>query len=106
MNLSFDENAKILSEQFAKNDTVKFTDILNQSWGWQYNAYYTAGAIICKLAYDKGGIAAVKKLLDTPHNDVILNSELCNLFKISEKDLNIYFRKEILKYASSTNAEH
>lgn len=105
MKLSFEENAKILAEQMATNDSIKFTDILNQIWGWQYNAYYTTGAMICKLAYDKKGIAAVKKLLDTPNSDTILISELCGLFNINEKDLSVYLKNEILKYARSTNAQ-
>ena len=98
MGKSFEERAKILATEIATNDTITFLDILNKKWGWQYAAYYTTGAIFCKLAYDKGGITAVKKLLEIPvENDNLINS-LCILFDIKTNDLNKFWRTETLRY--------
>lgn len=99
MKLTFDENAKILAEQLAKNDTVKFSDILDKSWGTQCNAFYTTGAIICHLVYQKKGIEGIKELLNTPIDDDEFMDELCKLYGVNKNDLNNYLRKEILKYA-------
>ncbi len=98
MGKSFEERAKILATEIATNDTITFLDILDKKWGWQYAAYYTTGAIFCKLAYDKGGITAVKKLLEIPvENDNLINS-LCILFDIKSNDLNKFWRTETLRY--------
>lgn len=95
---TFEEGAKKLAQQLAKNDTVTFHHILNKKWGWQFVAYYTTGAIICKLVYDKGGISALKKLLDTPPENDKLIQIMCELLKIKQTDLDKFLRTEILKY--------
>jgi hypothetical protein len=100
--MTFVEGAKGLSGQIAENDQITFDDIMNKRWGWQ-NAtqyYYTTGAILCKLVYDKGGVAALKKLLDTPPDHGRLVEKVCVLLKIRTADLDKYLRKEILKYNS------
>ncbi len=98
MEKTFEERTKILASQIAINDTITFQDILNKKWGWQYAAYYTTGAILCKLAYDKGGITSVKKLLEIPHNNDKLIDSLCTLFGIDKNDFDKFLRKEILRY--------
>lgn len=98
MEKTFEERAKILAQQLTKNDTVTFDNILNKTWGWQYAAYYTTGAIICKLVYDKGGMTAFKKLLDTPPDNDLLKQTICNLLEIKQTDLDKILRTEILKY--------
>ncbi|HRF99484.1 MAG: hypothetical protein U0W65_05040 [Bacteroidia bacterium] len=95
---TFYESAKYFAQQLAKNETVKFDDILNKKWGWQFSAYYTTGAIVCKLIYDKNGITSVKKLLDTPPDNDVIKQTICKLLKIKTKDLDKYFRTETLKY--------
>lgn len=95
---TFEASAKTLAQALSKNDTVTFKDILNKKWGWQYVAYYTTGAIICKLIYDKGGMMALKKLLDTPPDDDTLIQTVCELLKIKITDLDKFLRTEILKY--------
>lgn len=100
MEKTFEERAQILAQHLAKNDTITFDDILNKKWGWQFAAYYTTGAILCKLIYDKGGIIALKKLLNTaPDNDKLIQT-ICELLKIKTTDLNKFMRTEILKYTS------
>lgn len=95
MEKSFEERAKILANEFTKNDTLTFTDILNKSWGWQYAAFYTSGAIICKLAYDKGGIAAIKKLLAIPPDDAQLIDSICTILDVPKNDFEKYWRLEM-----------
>jgi len=98
MENTFEASAKILAQQLTKNDTVNFENILNKQWGWQFAAYYTTGAIICKLVYDKGGITAIKKLLDTPPDNDKLIQTISEILKIKTTDLDNFLRAEILKY--------
>ena len=98
MGKTFDERTKILAIQIANNNTVTFLDVLNNKWGWQYAANYTTGAIFCKLAYDKGGIIAVKKLLEIPPDNDKLIATICTLFDIDENGLDRFWRAETLKY--------
>lgn len=98
MEKTFEERAKILAQQLAINKTITFDDILTKRWGWQYAAYYTTGAILCKLAYDKGGVMEVKKLLDTAPNNDKLTQAISELFKINPSDVDKFMRAEILKY--------
>ena len=95
---SFEESAKLLANELAKNDTVTFSDVLNKKWGWQYAAFYTTGAIFCKAAYDKGGVVLVKKFLEIPPNDEKLIDAICKLFEIKKVDIDSFFRKEVLKF--------
>jgi hypothetical protein len=104
--LTFEVGAKIFAEQLAKTDTIKLASILNKEWGWQFSSYYYAGAIICKLVYDKKGVKGIKELLNTPKDDAKLVDELCKLFEINKNELDKYLTNEILKNASSTNAQH
>jgi hypothetical protein len=98
MEKSFDERAKILANQISKYDTITLLDVLNKKWGWQFAAYYTTGAIFCKLAYDNAGIAGLKKLLEIPPNNEKLFETICTLFKIDKADLDKFWRSETLKY--------
>lgn len=98
MEKTFNERAKILAQQLAKNDTVTFDDILDKKWGRQFAAYYTTGAILCKLIYDKDGIVALKKLLDTPPDNDKLIQAICALLKIKPTGVDRFLRTEILKY--------
>lgn len=98
MEKTFEERAMILAKNLAKNDTVVFDDILNKKWGSQVVAYYTTGAILCKLVYDNGGVASVKILLDTPPDNDKLIKTVCELLKIKTMDLDQFLRTETLKY--------
>jgi hypothetical protein len=98
MEKTFEERAKILAQQLVKNDTVTFDHILNKKWGWQFAAYYTTGAIICKLVYDKGGVTAINKLFDIPPDNSKLIQTICELLIINTTDLDKFLRTETLKY--------
>lgn len=97
---TFQESAELLANELAKNDTVTFSDILNRNWGWQYGSFYTTGAILCKSAYDKGGINLVKILLETPRDDEKLVETICSLFEIKPKDIDAFWSSEVLKFKS------
>ncbi len=98
MEKTFEERARILASQIALNDTVTFTDILNKQWGWQYAAFYTTGAILCKLAYEKGGRGALEKLLKIPKDKGQLIETICKVFDIQQNEIDGFWRKETLKY--------
>jgi hypothetical protein len=95
---TFEESAKLLAIELAKNDTITFFDILNKKWGWQYAAFYTTGAIICKAAYKKGGVVLVKKLLEVPPDDEKLIETMCSIFEINEVDIDSFWKKEVSEF--------
>lgn len=95
---TFEESAKRLANELAKNDTISFTDILNKKWGWQYAAFYTTGAILCDIAYKKGGVMLVNELLKIPNDNEKLIDNLCLLFDMEKKEFDAFLRKEILKF--------
>lgn len=98
-NKPFEEFAEILAENLTKDDTVTFNHILSKKWGWQFTAYYTTGSIICKMVYEKGGLAALKTLLNLPEgDDDALIKTLCELLKIEPDELDKVLREETLKY--------
>jgi hypothetical protein len=98
---TFEESAKLLAIELAKNDTITFYDVLNKKWGWQYFAFYTTGAIFFKVAYDKGGVVLVKKLLETPDNSRKLIQTICSVFEIEEKEIDSFWRREVLKFKTN-----
>lgn len=97
---TFGVAAKTLAQALSKNNAVTFEDIVNKKWGWQNASlyYYSTGAILCKLVYDKGGVSAVKKLLMTPADNDKLIQTICELLKIKVTDFDKFLRTEILKY--------
>jgi len=95
---TFEESASHLANEIDLNQTVTFTDVLVKKWGWQYAAFYTTGAIFFKVAYDKGGIVLVKKLLETPNERDELIQTICSVFEIEEKEIDSFWRSEVLKF--------
>lgn len=95
---TFNENAKRLAQEWAKNDTITFDHILNKKWGWTFAAYYTTGAVICKLVHERGGNAALKTLLDTPSANDKLIQTVCQLLNIQSHELDHVLRTELSKY--------
>lgn len=98
---TFEESANILANEIYLNQTVTFTDVLNKKWGWQYFAFYTTSAIFFKVAYDKGGVVLVKKLLETPDNNRKLIQTICSVFEIEEKEIDSFWRREVLKFKTN-----
>ena len=95
---TFEESAYILANEIGLDKKVTFTDVLNKKWGWQYSAFYTTGAIFFKVAYDKGGIVLVKKLLETPNDSEKLIQTICSVFEIEKNEIDSFFRNEVLKF--------
>ncbi|MFZ6664652.1 hypothetical protein [Peijinzhouia sedimentorum] len=100
MGKTFEESASTLANEIAVNNSITFDDVLNKKWGWQVAAFYTTGAVFCKLAYDKGGVALVKKLLETPNDNEELIQSICSLFEIEQDEINTFWRAEVLKFKS------
>lgn len=98
MEKTFQENARILAKQIAKNDTITFENVLNKQWGWQYAAFYTTGALFCDLIYREKGKDALKKFLETPKDDNSLINSLCSLLNIKEEELNMFWRKKLMEF--------
>lgn len=98
---TFEESAKLLAIELAKNDTVTFSDVLTKKWGWQYAAFYTTGAVFCKAAYKKGGVVLVKKLLEIPPDDEKFIEAICNIFEINEVDIDSFWKKEVSKFKTN-----
>jgi hypothetical protein len=95
---SFEESITLLANEIESNDTLTFTLVLNKQWGWQYAAYYTTGALFCKIAYERGGLPLLTKLMEIPMDDEKLVNSICELFQLDKKELAIFWRNEILKY--------
>jgi hypothetical protein len=98
MGKTFEERARILANEIDSNISITFADVLNKKWGWQVAAFYTTGAIFCRAAYDKGGVAFVKKLLETPNDNRKLTETICILFEIEKEDIDYFWRREVLKF--------
>jgi hypothetical protein len=95
---TFKESASVLAAELKKNPSIRFNDVLNKQWGWEYAAFYTTGAILCHAADEQGGIALVKQLLQIKGSDEILVNQLCQLFRIDKNNLDDFWRKETLKF--------
>ena len=98
---TFEESAKLLANELAKNDTITFSDILNKKWGWQFAAFYTTGAILCNSAYENGGVELVNELLKIPNDRERFIVNLCLIFKIEERDFDHFWKTKILKFKNN-----
>ena len=95
---TFEESVRLLAGELVKNDTVTFSDVLEGEWGWQYASFYTTGAILLNSAYRKGGLAAIKILLDVPNDNAKLMETVCKLFEIDEGDIDRFWRNEVMNF--------
>jgi hypothetical protein len=98
---TFEESAKQLANELAKDDSILFSDVLNKKWGWQFSAFYTTGAILCKLAYEKGGVELVNDLLQMPNDNEKIIDNLCSIFEIDKKQFDNFWRTETLKFRAN-----
>lgn len=99
---TFEESAKILANGLAQNDTATFSDVVNKTWGWQYFAYYTTGAILCHSANQKGGAKLVNALLQVPNDSDKLIDNLCLIFGVEKKDFDGFWRNETMKFRDNS----
>jgi hypothetical protein len=94
---TFEQNLHTLSNAIRNNETLTVDKVINLTWGWTVNAFYTTGGLFCKLVYEKNGITGLNRLFSIPANDnVKLKEELIKL--LNTKELNEVWRKELLKY--------
>jgi hypothetical protein len=56
---------------------------------------YVLGGYIIQLAYEKGGIKLVKKIMETGESDLELYTAIEDLLGINRNDLNEYIRKDL-----------
>lgn len=62
-----------------------------------HNPIYTLQGLLIQIAYDKGGVPEIKKLLSYPDYKTIFT----DYFKISEKDVDKFIRQELKKKAKN-----
>jgi len=96
---TFEENVLQLADLMHKNGEITFNTVLNKSSDWHTSAYYTMGAILCKTAFDTGGIDFVQALLDVPNEDSKLIETACNIFKIKTEDIDRFLKSKITAYS-------
>lgn len=91
-----------LSEWLEQNDSADLSDPfslphqINETTG----SIYVIGGLICKLAYDQGGMAAVKKLfMAGPSNDDFYTG-IDDVFGIQKAGLDEFLRTNITNYGS------
>ena len=96
--LTFEDAARNLAAAVQKEPQVRFINMLSRKWGRQHHALYVSGAIFCKLIYEKKGLEGLNALMNSSASDMELFSTLCKTLGIKEKDLNDYWRAEVLKY--------
>lgn len=97
-NRTFEECASVLADEVSVNYEVSFADVLDKKWGWEYSAFYTTGAIFFKVAYDRGGVGLVKKLLETPNDSEKLIQAICSVFEVKREEIDSFWRREVLKF--------
>lgn len=101
MNISFDSLVKTLDNYFETNDTITFQNILDNPFlekGTLY--YYTVGAVLCKMADQKGGPEAVKSLLEAGHDNEHLYQKIESVLGIKREELTNVIREKVKEYAN------
>lgn len=97
---SFEESAKVLANALAKQSGIPFMDVVDKKWGFEYNGFYTTGAILCNTAFKKGGVKLVSELLKIPNDTDNLVNNLSKLFKIEPGNFDEFWRNETLSFKS------
>jgi hypothetical protein len=94
---TFTQNLTQLSKAVKGNDTVNVDHVIDKKWGWTVGAFYTTGAIFCRLVFEKQGLEGLNKLFTVPAND---NSNLREKLKklLQTSDLDQLWKKELRKY--------
>ena len=60
---------------------------------------YAFGGLLCKMAEDKGGLPAIKKLFAYPNTTHGLYLAIYDTFGVKKADVGTWLRKEMRKYA-------
>ncbi|MBV6486048.1 MAG: hypothetical protein KFKLKKLM_02680 [Flavobacteriales bacterium] len=97
MGTSLSEGIKYLHSHISTVDKdVNLYAKLKESYYFidnKHNPIYTLQGLLIQIAYDKGGVTEIKKLLSYPDHKTIFNV----YFKISEKDADKFIRQELKK---------
>jgi len=100
LNKSFDELVVDLADYLDKNDTITFQNFLDSPYlegGTTF--FYTVGAVLCKMAYQKGGPASVKALLESGVDNEQLYQKIETVLGISRDKVTEVLRTKIKEYA-------
>ncbi|MGH8014931.1 MAG: hypothetical protein ACREBV_01930 [Candidatus Zixiibacteriota bacterium] len=101
LNVGFNELVKQLNDYLITNDTLTFQNFLDnpfQEKGTFY--YYTVGAVLCKMADQKGGSAAVKALLEAGNDNEQLYQKIESVLGIKRDAMTGALRAKVKEYAA------
>jgi hypothetical protein len=106
MDMSLENHLKNLAKDLEKHADYDLNDFLSLDGSFVdqtsrsvfTNYKFTLGGLICKLAYEKGGIAAIKTLLSSGRSGEELYLSVEKVLGVKRKNFNRYFRSEIIKY--------
>ncbi|MBX2959393.1 MAG: hypothetical protein KF732_05485 [Flavobacteriales bacterium] len=85
MGISLKENIKFLNDYIQKNNEINLYEKLIESYFYidnKHNPIYTLQGLLVQLAYDKGGVSEMRKLLSFNNLDEIFTT----FFKINNKN--------------------
>ncbi len=95
----FPDMAKDLGECLSGINSVRFSDVFNQEWGWQCAAFYTTGAILVDQAYKRGGMAAVRRLMSAPDDEREFVAFLSSELGVAPDDFDAAWRAMVARYS-------
>jgi len=100
MHKSFDSLVHELAEYFQHNDTITFQNILDSPYlEGGTTIFYSVGAVLCKMADQKGGAAAIKELLGASTDNDHLYQKIETVLGIKREDLTVALRAKVKEYA-------
>lgn len=100
MNRSFDELVKELDSFFTINDTLTFQNILDSPYlEGGTTIYYTTGAVLCKMAWEKKGAETVKTLLSGGYQNEELYQTLESVLGVTRENITQILRAKVKEYA-------
>ncbi|HRP61007.1 MAG TPA: hypothetical protein PK833_12095, partial [Vicingus sp.] len=101
MGISLSENIKFLNNYIQQHNEIDLYERLTESYFYidnKHNPVYTLQGLLVQLAYDKGGISEMKKLLSFKNFDEIFKQ----YFKIKDQNSIDRFLKSELKRKATT----
>ncbi len=91
-----------LYDRVAKDDSTTFEDVIER-WSLGALGFYTTGAILCQMSYEKGGINNVKQLLTIGNTSDDLYISIEKLFRIQRNDLVKNWKYKLKEYSNIPN---
>lgn len=100
MGIPFDTLVRELATYLEENDTISFQYMLDHPFqAGSTRHFYTTGAVICKVALEKGGEKALKELLSSGQNQIELYYALLKTLGWPKEKMTELWRKKTLEYA-------